>query len=143
MVIPVGPLVTRPPVTLPLGSSLHDAAVLMARHAIGLVVITERGNPKTVAGVLSERDIIRAVAAGIDLRGPVESVATRKVIRVSEEDGVGQAARLMREHRIRHVVVTDRAGGLKGVLSLRDLLGEMQTLRAIIGEAEDHPPATD
>lgn len=143
MVIPVGPLVTRLPITLPLGSSLHEAATLMAKHSIGLVVLTEPGKPRVVAGVLSERDIIRAVASGIDLKGPVESVATRNVVQVSEDSGVGEAARLMREHRIRHLVVTDRAGALKGVLSLRDFLGEVQTLRAIIGEPEDHPPATD
>ncbi|MEM3086706.1 MAG: CBS domain-containing protein [Halobacteria archaeon] len=143
MVIPVGPLLARAPVTLPLGSSLHEAAVLMAKHAIGLVVITEPGDPRSVAGVLSERDIIRAVASGMDLGGPVESVAARKVIQVREDSGVGEAARLMREHRIRHLVVTDLSGALKGVLSLRNLLGEVQTLRAIIGEHEDHPPATD
>lgn len=143
MVIPVGHLVARPPITLPMGASLHEAAVLMSKHSIGLVVLTDPGKPGAVAGVLSERDIIRAVASGMDLKGPAESVATRNVVRVSEDAGVGEAARLMREHHIRHLVVTDRAGALKGVLSLRDLLGEVQTLRAIIGEPEDHPPATD
>ncbi len=143
MVIPVGHLVTRPPITLPKGASLREAAALLAKHSIGLVVLTEPERPREVAGVLSERDIIRAVASGMDLDGPAESVATRNVVKVSEVAGVGEAARLMREHKIRHLVVTDRAGGLKGVLSLRDLLGEVHTLRAIIGEAEEHPPATD
>lgn len=143
MVIPVGHLVTRQPITLPRGASLREAAALLAKHSIGVVVLTEPGLPLAVAGVLSERDIIRAVASGMDLDGPAESVATQSVVRVSEEAGVGEAARLMREHRIRHLVVTDRAGALKGVLSLRDFLGEVQTLRAIIGETEDAPPATD
>lgn len=140
MVIPVGHLVTRPPITLPRGASLREAAALLTKHSIGLVVLIEPGK---IAGVLSERDIIRAVASGMDLEGPAESVAARNVVRVSEEAGVGEAARLMRERNIRHLVVTDRAGGLKGVLSIRDLLGEVQTLRAIIGESEEHPPATD
>lgn len=144
MTIPVSRLVTRDPVTLPRSSTILEAAVLMARHTIGLVVLTEAEGSRKVAGVVSERDIIRAVAGGADLGASAESIATRRVVQVRESARVAEAARLMREHRIRHVVVVDAAGELKGVVSMRDLMGEAHTLRAIAGfESEEYPPATD
>lgn len=120
----VGRAARSPPVTADPSLSIRDAARLMAERRIGLLVLT-RGDE--IFGVVSERDIVRAVAQGLDLGAPVGAIATRSVITIDAEATLAEAARLMREKGVRHLVVT-KGGRLYGVLSIRDVVDEMAHL---------------
>lgn len=117
-------LASSPPVTAPPETPIREIAAIMASRRIGLVVLVKGDE---LAGVVSERDVVRAVAQGLDLGLPVEAIATKNVVTIEANADVKEAAALFYKHNIRHLVVTDK-GRLYGVLSIRDLLREKEIL---------------
>ncbi len=132
----VGDIVTRPLFTIPSGTTVLEAAKLMAEKNKGLLVVCDAKDKTKLVGVISERDIIRSVASGAKLNAPVEEVSTRHVITVKANSEVAEAAKAMNKHGIRHVVVVDEQDRLMGVVSMRDLVGERATLTAILQSHE-------
>jgi len=110
-------------------ADLAGAANLLARHGIGAVLILGAGG--RLSGILSERDIVRAVSEkGADaLRLPVAQVMTRNVATCSEEDTVAELMERMTEGKFRHLPVL-RDGELVGLVSIGDVvkqrLGEIE-----------------
>jgi CBS domain-containing protein len=101
--------------------TLADAVRILSEHRIGALVIT--GPEKHVAGILSERDIVRALAqrgTGA-LTEPVGQVMTRKVVTCTEADTVGELMERMTQGRFRHVPVVD-GGRLVGLVSIGDVV---------------------
>jgi CBS domain-containing protein len=109
--------------------SLTDIAGLLATHRIGCIVIV--GDDGKVAGIVSERDIVREIArAGSKvLKEPVESCMTKTVITCREADTIDQLMAEMTSHRFRHMPVVER-GKLVGLVSIGDVV------RMRIAEAE-------
>ena len=102
-------------------ATLEAAAKLLAARRIGAVVI--RGAAGRLAGILSERDIVRAVsehgAAALDL--PVGQAMTREVITCSEEDSCADIMEQMTAGKFRHLPVL-REGELIGLVSIGDVV---------------------
>jgi len=102
-------------------ATLSDAARLLAERRIGAVLVL--GIEGRVAGILSERDIVRALAArgapGLEER--VDQVMTRKVFTCSENDTVAQVMEQMTAGKFRHVPVIDQ-GRLTGIISIGDVV---------------------
>ncbi len=123
-----GPAVT----TVAGGASVADALALLAEHRVGALVVSDDG--VRVDGVFSERDVARGLhergAALLD--DPVSSLMTAQVHTCTPATRVLDLARLMTEHRVRHVpvVVGDR---LAGIVSIGDVvkarLDELETER--------------
>ncbi len=114
-------LIKRNLVTVEECISIRDAARIMEKHNVGLLVVVN--NDGRMVGVISERDIARLVAEGVDLdRTPVKEVARREVVTVREDESVAKAALLMKRHGIRHLVVVNHEGKPIGVISIRDLI---------------------
>ncbi len=87
---------------------------------IGLVVL---GTMEAVVGVLSERDVVRAVAEGLDpVTTPARDVASTKIVWCDSSATVREVAERMMEEYVRHVLLED-GGRLVGIVSARDLLG--------------------
>ena len=111
-------------------ASLADAAKLLSKHRIGAVIVM--GADQRVAGMLSERDIVRALseggAAALDIG--VEQVMTRRVVTCSEADTVGALMERMTSGKFRHLPVME-GGELMGLLSIGDLVKE-----AIVEQAD-------
>ena len=110
--------------TLPVTSTVREAVDFLTANGIGLVVIsTEQGG---LVGVLSERDVVRALAErGADgLYQPVESLMTRGVWACAPDDTPESVLLLMAEHRMRHLPVLDE-GRLIGMVSATDLLDDL------------------
>lgn len=100
--------------------SIRQAAAVMDNEAIGLLVLEDGDG---MSGVLSERDIVRAVATGVDLEAPASSIGSDNTIqRAAPTATVSDVAREMMENYIRHVLVTDQDGAVAGIVSVRDLL---------------------
>jgi len=132
----VGDIIQRPLVTIPSGTTMLDAARLMVENNMGLLVICDTRDKTKLAGVVSERDIMKAIASGKKLTVPIDEVSTKQVITVKASSEVAEAAKAMNKHRIRHVVAVDEQGKLIGVVSMRDLVGERATLTAILQSNE-------
>ena len=131
----IGQILQRPLVTIPSGTTVLEASKLMVDNNMGLLVIMEPGNKK-LAGVISERDVMKAIASGRTLRDQVDVVSTKQVVTVKASSDVAEAAKAMNKNRIRHVVVVDDQGAPIGVVSMRDLVGERATLTAILQSHE-------
>jgi CBS domain-containing protein len=119
--------------------TIGETAKLLDRHRIGAVLVL--GADGSVGGVLSERDIVRAVARHGEraLAMAVRDLMTRDVIVCEPKDTVQDVMALMTHRRIRHVpVVAD--GRLAGIVSIGDVvkgrLGdvemEAESLRAYV-----------
>jgi CBS domain-containing protein len=125
-------LIRREPVVVCAEEPLAKAARLMAKERIGLLPVVGAEGERRVLGVLSERDVLKAVAEGGDLQAPVSSYATmRDIVTVDVDAPISHAAQLMYQHRVRHLVVLDSKGELAGVISIRDLISERSFLEAL------------
>jgi CBS domain-containing protein len=114
-----------------------DLLAALSEHNIGALVVSEDGG--TVAGIVSERDIVRALQArgpGL-LDAPVQEIMTSEVTVAQPADSLDGLMRTMTERRIRHVpVVVD--GRLSGLISIGDVvksrMGELESEReSLIG----------
>jgi CBS domain-containing protein len=108
-------------VTVTPGSEVTRLLALLAEHKIGAVIVSNDGH--RVDGIVSERDVVRALAArgaGV-LHEPVSAIHTTQVRSVAPEAAVEEVERLMTEHRFRHVPVIDN-GVLMGVVSIGDVV---------------------
>ena len=102
-------------------ASLRDVVdLLAAKHFGAIVVASASGEMK---GILSERDVVRAIARhGCDaLDDPVSSFMTAEVVTADEGDSVIAAAQRMSTGRFRHLPVT-KGGKLIGIVSVGDLI---------------------
>jgi CBS domain-containing protein len=97
---------------------LAAAARKMADRGVGAVVVLEG---ERLAGILTERDVLRAVAAGVTQEATVGERMTRHPETVGSEESTDHAAALMIHGGFRHLPVVD-GGQLKGILSIRDLM---------------------
>jgi CBS domain-containing protein len=112
-------LMTKPVVTIGADQSVRQAARRMQEHTIGSVIVTDGDR---LAGILTERDVLHAVAEDRDLdQTSAGDLMTRDLVTAGPNWDVVVAASVMTSNRIRHLVVQDRQQ-LLGVLSLRDVL---------------------
>jgi len=140
-------LARRPPIIATPDAKIREVARVMAEKKVGLVVIVDKSQPDVAVGVVSERDVVKAVAKGVNLDEPVSAIMSTPVITVEGDEPMWKVAEVMRQHNIRHVVVT-RGGRLYGVISIRDLVAEEPVLRSLVefgrGERhEEYAPAGD
>jgi signal-transduction protein with cAMP-binding, CBS, and nucleotidyltransferase domain len=132
-------LVRRSPVTISPSATIRQATEVFAREKIGLLVVASSVSPVKAQAVISERDVVRAVAKGTPLDAMLETVATKKLISVKRSDQLSKAVRLMTDNGIRHLIVENDDGTLFGVLSIRDFFRETKLLQALLkDESEDY-----
>ena len=102
-------------------ATLEAAAQLLSKHRIGAVVI--RGAGGRLSGILSERDIVRAVAreGAAALSFPVGQVMTRDVVTCDENDTCAEIMERMTAHKFRHLPVL-RDNAIVGLISIGDVV---------------------
>jgi len=118
--VQVSEVMNRANITETAAATLRDAASRMWKQQTGSLVVCHE---EEILGIITERDIMKAVARGDDLEAtPVSAVMTRSVLTVEPETSIEEAAQHMATRWIRHLpVVTD--GKLVGMVSQRDLCG--------------------
>ncbi|MCQ0989089.1 CBS domain-containing protein [Jiella marina] len=102
-------------------ATLEEAAKVLAEHRIGAIVLMDESDH--VAGIVSERDIVRLVAkAGAEsLTHPVRDVMTLKVATCSRETSIDEVLAIMTHGRFRHLPVVED-GKLLGIVSIGDVV---------------------
>ncbi|WP_067500731.1 CBS domain-containing protein [Actinoplanes sp. TFC3] len=108
-------------VTVPPAMIVQDLLTTLAEHGIGAAVVSTGAN--SVDGIVSERDIVRALAArgaGV-LTEPVSAIATTRVHTVPPDADIAEVERLMTERRFRHVPVV-LGNRLTGIVSIGDVV---------------------
>jgi CBS domain-containing protein len=100
------------------GLSLSEVAKRMVAKDVGAVLVTEG---KQLVGILTERDVLRAVARGIDDSTTVADWMTRDPETLEPDESTEHAAVLMIHGGFRHLPVTEN-DEVVGMLSIRDLM---------------------
>ena len=111
-------VMTPNPRTVSPNDTIQAAARVMQEQDTGAVPVVDNGR---VLAMVTDRDIVvRVVAEGGSLSGPVGPIATKSVICVAPDMSTSEASELMSEHQIRRlpVVENDR---LVGIVSIGDL----------------------
>lgn len=100
-------------------TTLQEAAQAMKERKASSVLVTEDGY---LIGIVTERDIVKAVAEGIDTAiSHVRDYMTATPVAVNPDTSVEEAVQTMLEHGFRHLPIVDGERELKGVVSIRDL----------------------
>ena len=109
---------TREILTIEPDADLGEAARRMAARGVGAVVVLDG---ERLAGILTERDLLKAVAAGFRSEATVGEWMTRAPETVESDESTDHAAALMIHGGFRHLPVVD-GGRIVGILSIRDLM---------------------
>ena len=101
--------------------TIKEAAAQLASRGVGAVVVSDASH--AVLGILSERDIVRAIGAGSSsvLEEPVSRYMTAKVTTVNENASIDRVMELMTAGRFRHLPVVE-GGRLIGIVSIGDVV---------------------
>jgi CBS domain-containing protein len=111
-------VMTPNPRTLSPEDSIQHAARIMRDADTGAVPVVDKDRP---VGIVTDRDIVvRAIADGGQLNGPVRDIVTSALVSASPDMSTREAAQLMSDHQVRRlpVVENDR---LVGIVSIGDL----------------------
>jgi CBS domain-containing protein len=102
-------------------TSLLEIAKLLEQHGIGCIVI--EGKEGKVEGIVSERDLVRAIGQSGPkvLKDPVAGYMTKTVVTAREADTIDRLMSEMTAHRFRHMPVVER-GRLIGLVSIGDVV---------------------
>jgi CBS domain-containing protein len=109
---------TRDLLTIDPDAPLAEAARRMASRGVGAVVVLDGDR---LTGILTERDVLKAVAGGFQAEARVRDWMTRHPETVESNDATDHAAALMIHGGFRHLPVVDE-GRTVGILSIRDLM---------------------
>ena len=126
-------------ITIKPDDTVAAAAKLLAQHRIGAIVVS--AGDRAISGILSERDIVRHLAANgaSVLQMPVRDLMTAKVVTCRVNDTINELMAIMSQGRFRHVPVVEH-GKLTGIISIGDVVkarvaeieSEAQALREYI-----------
>jgi CBS domain-containing protein len=112
-------------VTIAPQATVGAAVQVMAKHNIGVIIVSEDG--RALDGIVAERDIVWALAEfGMEALGmPTSAIMTAKVFVCHPVDPLDEIVRIMTEHKIRHmpVIVEDK---LRGLVSIGDVVSRQQ-----------------
>jgi CBS domain-containing protein len=128
-------------VTVSPQQNVQELLALLSQHKVGALVASNDG--KTIAGIVSERDIVRALAAGESLMSePVSSIMTSEVFVSTTHVKIDELMTVMTSRRIRHIPITTDSGELIGIVSIGDLvkarLSELETEKAALVDYITH-----
>jgi CBS domain-containing protein len=114
----VGEIMTKSLFTIEPTTTVAEAATIMGERRIGSALVMEG---ERLAGIFTERDIVRALGKHFDAAGhPVSEWMTADPLTIPAETGVQEALRTMLERGFRHLPVVEDDRVL-GVVSMRDL----------------------
>ena len=124
-------------VTVEPRDSIRVAVERMRDRNVGAVVVTDHGK---VVGIVTDRDIATKIIAGsVSADSPVETIMTKKVLTIWDDQGIFNATQYLRGHKLRRLPIIDRKEKLVGMLTADDLFAMLA--RELLNVAESLEPA--
>ncbi len=139
--VKVEDVMSSPVVTIKETDSVLTAAKLMKKHKIGCVVVVDKtGKPH---GLITERDVVRRVTALDLLPSKVQAgkAMTKPAVTIAPSVNVTEAAKKMREVKIRRLIVVED-NKLKGIVTSNDIVDITPALIDVIAEKSQITPVT-
>ncbi len=120
----VGDIMTKKVVVIPFGKTILEVARLMKNKKIGSVIVVEDNQSKRAKGIITERDLVyKILAKGSDPYNiKAEDVMSRPLRVVRPNTSIEDAAKAMRENKIKRLPVVNDNNELIGLLSEGDIM---------------------
>jgi CBS domain-containing protein len=141
----MGEICNREVVVIDREGSILQAARLMREYHVGnVIIVEERNDVRIPVGILTDRDIVRAlVASEVALdKVSVGDAMSFDLLTVQEEEDIIGTIKKMRHHGVRRVPVVNRAGALQGIVAVDDLIDlvceELMELVGLIQHQASH-----
>ncbi len=104
-----------------LDTPIHQAAAAMSRAKSSAILV--RAPSGEAIGIVTDQDLRnRVLATGRNVAQPVSAIMSAPLVQISDRALLFEAARLMQERNLQHLVVTDERGGALGVLNATEVL---------------------
>jgi CBS domain-containing protein len=138
----LGDLPLRSPVVVPPDATIREAAKRLRTANVSSLLV---GEPGSLIAILTERDLVDALARGVDPQERVASFSVANPFTISIDASLGEAGELMVESGVRHLVVTAGAQAV-AVVSMRDVVAATlsigsadETIALFCGAVSDCP----
>ncbi|MHB1308058.1 MAG: DUF294 nucleotidyltransferase-like domain-containing protein [Limisphaerales bacterium] len=140
------PLATRSikasPLTLAtcdLNLPIHQAAAAMARAQSSAILV--QAPTGEAIGIVTDQDLRnRVLAVGQAATQPIATIMSAPLVRIGDRALLFEAARVMQERNVQHLVVTDERGATRGILTGAEILhAQRHAIGALLGEIHDAP----
>jgi CBS domain-containing protein len=120
----VGDIMTKSVVVAPLGEGLFETAKMMKKSEIGSVIIVDTVEGKRAKGIITERDIVyKVIVKRLDpYKTKVEEIMSKPLRVVKPDTTLEDAAKAMRENRIKRLPVVNDNNELVGIISEGDIM---------------------
>ncbi|MBI2079856.1 CBS domain-containing protein [Candidatus Micrarchaeota archaeon] len=120
----VGDIMTKKVVVIPMSDTVGEVARLMKKHNIGSVIVVEDKVPNRAKGIITERDIVVKILGGgkNPYETPVQKVMSTPLRVVKPKTSIEDAAKAMRENKIKRLPVVNDKNELIGVVSEGDIM---------------------
>ena len=120
----VGDIMTKKVIVVPFGKTILDVAKYMKKNSIGSVIVVEDKEGKHARGIITERDIVyKVLAKGSDpYKINAEDIMSKPLRVVKPDTTIEEAAKAMRENRIKRLPVVNDDNELIGILSEGDIM---------------------
>lgn len=129
MMVSVGSLVRRTPISVPSGTTIRDTAGLMSEHDVSSVMVL---NDEQLVGLVTDRDLRkRCVAVGLSGDEPIDQIMTPDPKTIDASTLTAQALMTMTRSRFHHLPVT-RDGQLIGMITATDLANQQSANSAYL-----------
>jgi len=115
----IGDTVKRVPEMIPSGGSIRRAATLMVQHGIGSLLVTDPYGE--AVGIVTDKDLRRAVSEGEDYNAPIEFIMSSPVATINHHDLCFDALLKMMAAQIHHLAVK-RQGKIVGIITSHDIM---------------------
>ncbi len=137
----VADMVVRPPVRFSMGHTIQEAAMRMEREGVGSLLIDDPS--EEVVGIVTDKDLRKAVSLGMDYSAPIETIMSTPVATMESDRSSFDAVLEMMRRQIHHMMIV-REGELQGVITSHDVISlqgaspvalfrEISSQRAITG----------
>lgn len=128
--IKVGDIMTRNFVSVGPKTSIHECVKIMVKNKVGSAVVM---SDKKLKGIITEGDIMRAIAKKISLKEPVSKIMTKKVYSIRASKDIYDAIVLMKKKKVRWLPVVIKKHVI-GFLTEKDILKIQPELFEIVVE---------
>lgn len=115
----VGDLVSRRPVEVEADLPIRDAARAMLREGVGSLLVSRA--PGDILGIVTDKDLRKAVALGRDLESGVKTIMSSPVASIAGHEACFDALLKMMAHKVHHLAVTG-PDGVAGMVTTHDIL---------------------
>ena len=129
--VKVADVMVKNVLTIDKGKGVVEAAKAMKKRGVGSIVVVD-GNKGI--GIITERDLVRKVLAEEKFNAHVEEIMSKPLIVVKPDTTIEEAAKVMRDYKIKRLIVIDDSGVMKGIIAEDDIVKLLPSLIELIEE---------